>query len=308
MPKKNEKNKHYHKKETLATPITTMKERVVASLLVVVLFMIPILCCCGAPVTNTYDKNDPSNNVVNAAVVGYSWTSEDCYGIISQLYYNAAYNRSWEVDLRPYNIPYTDGNAFATECMKMTPFVSYNSIVPASLRISGYKNSDGVWYLDSMWFSACQGGSPLAYREMQYAPKFTGTDIQKVNAIMNYIKQKAPTYGSGYSAYDCMRGDACCEGYTMLFQYLCDKSGLQCLSIGCYSRNHAWNKVKVGNNWYNVDACWNRSRTDNKYFLKSDTVWKETSHGVPSEWNILYGAGKLSLTQTEIPGCYYNYY
>ena len=36
-------------------------------------------------------------------------------------------------------------------------------------------------------------------------------------------------------------------------------------------KNHAWNMVKIGGYWYNVDVTWDDSRKDRYYyFLKSD--------------------------------------
>jgi hypothetical protein len=54
-------------------------------------------------------------------------------------------------------------------------------------------------------------------------------------------------------------GKALCEGYTRAFNYICNEAGIY--SVMSYSDpargesyGHAWNKVKIGKNWYIVDA------------------------------------------------------
>lgn len=93
------------------------------------------------------------------------------------------------------------------------------------------------------------------------------------------------TYTQGYTtAEDALNGKAQCCGYAKLFYYMCKNIGVECSYItGCvYSSDisttscpscHAWNKVKIGGNWYYVDVCWNDTVSGNKYLL-SDVLWE----------------------------------
>ena len=52
-------------------------------------------------------------------------------------------------------------------------------------------------------------------------------------------------------------GKAICNGYAKTMQYLCNEVGLECLyiqatDVGC----HAWNMVKIYDDWYCVDTTW----------------------------------------------------
>ncbi len=50
-----------------------------------------------------------------------------------------------------------------------------------------------------------------------------------------------------------------CGGYAKAIQYLCDKSGIECMVItGNRSdgSSHAWNKIKIDGEWYNLDTTW----------------------------------------------------
>ena len=64
-----------------------------------------------------------------------------------------------------------------------------------------------------------------------------------------------------------------CSGYTFLFYELCRAAGLKCFivngitsqhpktvnffrKLNMFNTNHAWNKVKIDNNWYFIDVTW----------------------------------------------------
>lgn len=84
------------------------------------------------------------------------------------------------------------------------------------------------------------------------------------------------------SAYGCLvKGKAGCEGYSKAFMLLCEKAGLECITVtGKATSNgqsvyHMWNKVKISGAWYNADVCWDDPQTENvlkyDYFLTADS-------------------------------------
>lgn len=69
-----------------------------------------------------------------------------------------------------------------------------------------------------------------------------------------------------------------CAGYSSLFEDFCKYFNINC-TPAC-SVTHAWNKVEIDGNWYNVDVCWDdggRIRYD--YFLISDSRLAELDPG-----------------------------
>ncbi len=67
---------------------------------------------------------------------------------------------------------------------------------------------------------------------------------------------------SGYTstAYGCLvNGRANCEGYAKAFDMLAARCGLEAVLITGSTddgENHAWNQVRIGDDWYNVDVTW----------------------------------------------------
>lgn len=64
---------------------------------------------------------------------------------------------------------------------------------------------------------------------------------------------------------------AICDGIADAYKYICNCCNLECMIIDGYigdieeERYHAWNIVKINNNWYLIDATWGLEESD--YFL-----------------------------------------
>lgn len=90
---------------------------------------------------------------------------------------------------------------------------------------------------------------------------------------------------SAYSTFTL--GTTVCAGYALAMELLCNDAGIDC--IGVTSPGHAYNKVKVYDSWYNIDATW-ADQSDGiyyGYYLKSDSNYAEgsTSHIVNPEYD-----------------------
>ena len=134
--------------------------------------------------------------------------------------------------------------------------------------------------------------------------KTNGTDYQKISYIHDYLVDNID-YDSDYlspgtyTIYGALVGKKCvCEGYAKAFKYLLNEAGIECelmQGIGINSsggkESHAWNCVKLKNNWYEVDPTWDdpvvyeitgnritgRMSDDMryKYFLKSSSTFEK---------------------------------
>ena len=64
-------------------------------------------------------------------------------------------------------------------------------------------------------------------------------------------------------------GKCICQGYSLLFKYLCEQLGFECIKISGFTKgsdfsvtknfsgsDHAWNAVKIDNRWEYVDCTW----------------------------------------------------
>lgn len=96
-----------------------------------------------------------------------------------------------------------------------------------------------------------------------------GDDEYERELILHDALAKTVSYRSAAHAHDAygalVEGKAVCEGYARALQYLLYQTGIQCLiaegsgtnpSTG-KSEPHAWNVVRIGGQFYHVDATWN---------------------------------------------------
>lgn len=114
-------------------------------------------------------------------------------------------------------------------------------------------------------------------------------DFEKALYIHDYLVSNCKyerKSENGYisTVYGCLvEGTANCEGYAKSFSYLARLAGLNAVLVTGTTdngENHAWNKVKIGGDWYNLDVTWDDidEPRDKRhiYFLCNDEDFSET--------------------------------
>lgn len=70
-----------------------------------------------------------------------------------------------------------------------------------------------------------------------------------------------------------------CEGYARAYQLLLNFKGVDCLLVTGYGKNepHAWNMVRIGEEWYGVDVTWDDNNVNTyAYFCQSEADFYQT--------------------------------
>ncbi|MCF0116343.1 MAG: hypothetical protein HUJ56_13425, partial [Erysipelotrichaceae bacterium] len=127
------------------------------------------------------------------------------------------------------------------------------------------------------------------------------SDYQKIVKIYNYLCRTTKydnvhnsSYKQKYSSYACLLDGTCvCQGYATAFYRLALEAGIDNRVIAGVGNggNHAWNIVKVGDYYYNLDLTWDEScnkKTDWQFFLKSDNDFPLHVRGNKSNVNCQY--------------------
>ena len=114
------------------------------------------------------------------------------------------------------------------------------------------------------------------------------SDYSKVKAVHDYVcalityTDDVDNASSVYGAY--VRGEGLCNSYALCMYKLLVEAGVPCHWIGGSagtgrdSAGHAWNIVKLGDQWYNLDATWDDADNDKisyDYFLKGTADFDE---------------------------------
>lgn len=97
-----------------------------------------------------------------------------------------------------------------------------------------------------------------------------GSRAYKVRAAHDYLV-KHMQYDSNYfnPYYAFSKGRGMCMSYALAYQRILQEMGIPCIYVK--GIDHAWNMVKIGRYWYNVDVTWDDNRNRYRYFLKSDS-------------------------------------
>lgn len=116
------------------------------------------------------------------------------------------------------------------------------------------------------------------------------SDIQKAKALHDWICNKVyfdnedpdnPKTQNDGSVF--MNDSTICEGYAKGYNLLLKAAGIE--SFYVHSNSHAWNIVKLGNQYFHVDTTWDDGdKISYEWFLKSDSeISSETSSH--SKWS-----------------------
>ncbi len=136
------------------------------------------------------------------------------------------------------------------------------------------------------------------------------SEAKKITKIHDYICNHVDyAYNSKeeqiYTAYGALcTGKAVCQGYAVLFYRLCKEAGLSVRIISGTGNGgpHAWNIVRLGSKYYNVDCTWDVQdvATYNEFLLKSEADFRDHTR---ESWKVA-GSRYLDYTSAEFNAQY----
>ena len=136
------------------------------------------------------------------------------------------------------------------------------------------------------------------------------SEAKKITKIHDYICNHVDyAYNSKeeqiYTAYGALcTGKAVCQGYAVLFYRLCKEAGLSVRVISGTGNGgpHAWNIVRIGSKYYNVDCTWDgqNTATYNDFLLKSEADFSDHTR---KSWKVA-GSHYLYYTSAEFNAQY----
>ncbi len=109
-----------------------------------------------------------------------------------------------------------------------------------------------------------------------------GTETAKEMYVHDELIKKASyslSSAMNQSAYSALvNGDTVCAGYSRAFQYMMQQLGIPCYYCTGYSgEDHAWNIIRIGDTYYNVDVTWDDTDPSTyDYFNKTDAQFVGT--------------------------------
>lgn len=181
----------------------------------------------------------------------------------------------------------------------------------AGCRLS-YSNAGYIQYTMSYHSDAEQEAKlTAAVAEAMTTLQLNGlSEAKKIIKIHDYICNHVDyAYNSKeeqiYTAYGALcTGKAVCQGYAVLFYRLCKEAGLSVRIISGTGNGgaHAWNIVRIGSKYYNVDCTWDgqNTATYNDFLLKSEADFSDHTR---KSWKVA-GSHYLYYTSAEFDAQY----
>ncbi|MBQ4057511.1 MAG: hypothetical protein IJD40_01110 [Lachnospiraceae bacterium] len=126
-----------------------------------------------------------------------------------------------------------------------------------------------------------------------------GSNVMRVRRAHDYLINHMSYDENYYNPYHAfVKGKGMCMSYALAFQRILQEMDIPCIYIK--GKNHAWNMVKIGKCWYNVDVTWDdRLSGRYRYFLKSDAEFP--GHKRPnSKWLSSLKKAKYSYNLSKI--------
>lgn len=214
------------------------------------------------------------------------------------------------VNVLKYKLKVNDLSVYYEICNLYPEYFYIDSSVKYDCNLLGYINNIYIQYIatkevcisQSLQLENTVDNILLKMNEIK-------TDEDKVVFIHDYISTHTTYYSDAfsgdadsvdkysYNAYGCLvNGVAVCQGMSDSFILLCKKVGIEASLVSSSEMNHAWNLVKLGENYYHLDITWDDSGSEagigfdgenfidvkgfasHKYFLKSDEQMLSLEH------------------------------
>jgi hypothetical protein len=143
------------------------------------------------------------------------------------------------------------------------------------------------------------------------------SNVEKIRAIHDYICTNVTydydhlsdsNYKLQYTAYAALcNGTAVCQGYAVLFYRMCKDAGLSVRIISGVGNGggHAWNIVRIGRYYYNIDCTWDSQAYGviYNYYLKNEADFElhtRDEEYLTSEFLAKYPMSETSWTEDSV--------
>ena len=205
-----------------------------------------------------------------------------------------------------------DSNSISSSRLEQILYMFYYSNPQYFFLTNGYRFGQNFVY--PMMYSDYQNGTVRrnAYNSIN---SITNTWMADINKCTNDLTKEQAIYQKIANAVSYSTGahhqsiagallDRQCygSGYAMTMTYFCNAAGLDCITV--ITENHAWNRVKIFNDWYEIDVSLmdQGSYIDSRYCNKSTTYFQS----LDSRHNINYTVMNKYYTNITLPSCVKN--
>lgn len=242
----------------------------------------------------------------------YNKTMYDKYGKAEGMVLDSLKNFDEEIDISSLNVPRSDAAEFFKVLTLTHPELYY---VNQGFSYSYYPSEDKVtsiypeYTISKSEYATQKKSLDKEVERILSLVDENMTDSEKALVIHDELAIMSEYSTSDYNKADIYNSlvekTSVCQGYALAYSYILSLVGIDSELVESNSMNHMWNKVHIGNAWYNVDVTWDDPINDrpghaqHTYFLLSDNAIQN----LPSkhyDYTISYGANSTKYDNYEI--------
>ncbi len=212
-------------------------------------------------------------------------TSEANYNAAGSLITSQLKAFNTKVELGQFSVHLDDATLLIKEFVNVVPELFYviNSVTVMSR--DGIIENMEFSFIDNAKEKSAEYKKLIASVALQ-ADKNWST-VQKIVYFHDYIcsNYKYDDSLSIYDAYSLLKqGKGVCQAYTLLLKALLNYHGIESKYVSSEKMKHGWNIVKIGSDWYHVDATWDDPQDDryglalHENLLLSDKAMEKNGH------------------------------
>jgi len=143
------------------------------------------------------------------------------------------------------------------------------SLMDATGEDTGGENGRSI-YLDQQ--ARLEQSADAILEKVDFTQSDAGIALQIHDLLIDsaWYDTDADEYDYAHTAYGALvedsrgnSGGALCDGYSLAYEYLLQRAGINCIVVSGYAgpsaeetEKHAWNLVQLDEEWYEVDATW----------------------------------------------------
>ncbi len=283
----------------------TKKRGKFAALVLSVMLVVSCVVSTGVFTTSAYTAQKQGKIVYNKAFY-------DAYGDVDSKIYDSVKNFDEEIDVSSLNIKKSDVSQFFYTFVLVHPELFYLNL---GFSYSYFPSGDKImdiypsYTIDKSEYETKKKSIDKETERILSLVNDNMTDSEKALVIHDELAIMCEYSTSDYSKagiYDSLVDKtSVCQGYALAYSYLLSLVGIDSEIVVSDTMNHMWNKVHIGDAWYNVDVTWDDPVNDrpghaqHTYFLLSDTAIQNlpSSH---YDYTISYGANSTKYDNYEI--------
>lgn len=215
----------------------------------------------------------------------YNKTMYDKYGKAEGMVLDSLKNFDEEIDISSLNVPRSDAAEFFKVLTLTHPELYY---VNQGFSYSYYPSEDTIasiypeYTISKSEYATQKKSLDKEVERILSLVKEDMTDSEKALVIHDELAIMSEYSTSDYNKADIYNSlvekTSVCQGYALAYSYMLSLVGIDSELVESNSMNHMWNKVHIGNAWYNVDVTWDDPINDrpghaqHTYFLLSDNA------------------------------------